>query len=394
VVYELRALQAQDMTAAWELGSTTFGYRDREMPESWTSDSPGRNTLGAFDESGRLVAKAVDREQEHWFGGRLVPTSGVAGVAVVPEQRRGGLGRLVLTRLLAQARERGAAISTLYPTTPFPYRALGWEDVGSLTYTAFPATAFAHIRPAEGYSLRPAVEADVPAIHGLYRAVAQASTGLMERSGPLFTGDLLTSFHGVTVAIGPSGLVEGYMSWDRASGYDSNGKVTVYDLLGAGGEATATLLSMLAGWASVAPTVVLRLSDPDPAQFFVSAMLGRRDYHNTWMLRVVDAPAAVAARGWPTVLTGSVRLTIEDPQCPWNTGAFRLDLEGGQAKLSPSSGDDGGAAFTPRGLALWYAGAVDPVILRRSGLLGGDSGGDDLLRAATAGPPPTLLDYF
>ena len=29
-----------------------------------------------------LVAKAVDRRQGHWFGGRLVPASGVAGVAV------------------------------------------------------------------------------------------------------------------------------------------------------------------------------------------------------------------------------------------------------------------------------------------------------------------------
>src|SRR5512139_1597108 len=157
------------MASAWELGSTTFGYRDREMPENWSADTPGRHTLGVFDQDGGLVAKAVDREQAQWFGGRLVPTSGVAGVAVAAHQRRGGLGRLVLTHLLAQARERGAAISTLYPTTPFPYRALGWEEVGSLTYTAFPATAFTHVRPAEGFSLRPATEADVPAIQSLYR---------------------------------------------------------------------------------------------------------------------------------------------------------------------------------------------------------------------------------
>jgi predicted acetyltransferase len=393
VSFEVRALGPGDMAAAWELGSTTFGYRDREMPDSWTSDSPGRNTLGVFDEHGRLLAKAVDREQEHWFGGRLVPTSGVAGVAVAPDQRRSGLGRLVLTRLLAQARERGAAISTLYPTTPFPYRALGWEDVGSLTYTAFPATALAHIRPAEGYSLRPATEADVPAIYALYRAVAAASTGLMERSGPLFTADLMTAFHGLTVAIGPSGAVVGYASWDRAPGYDANGKITVYDLIGADAGATATLLSMLGGWASVAPTVVLRLSDPDPAQFFLSGMLGRQDYHNTWMLRVVDAPAAVAARGWPAALTGSISLTIDDAQCPWNSGSYRLEVDGGRASLSPGA-DAGGAAFTTRGLALWYAGAADPAILRRTGLLSGDAAGDGLLRAATAGPRPTLLDYF
>lgn len=390
--YEVRVLGPEDMAAAWQLGSTTFGYRDREMPENWTSDSPGRNTLGVFDEAGRLAAKAVDREQSHWFGGRLVPASGVAGVAVAPEARRAGLGRLVLTRLLAQARERGAVISTLYPTTPFPYRALGWEDVGALTYTAYPATAFAGVRPAPGYSLRPATSQDVPAIHALYRSVAQASAGLMERSGPLFTGDLLDSFHGVTVAIGPSGAVQGYASWERGAGYDSSGKLTVYDLIGTGPEATATLLAMLGSWASVAPTVVLRLSDPDPVDFFVSAMLGQRDYHNTWMLRVVDAPGAIAARGWPAALTGTISLTIDDPECPWNTGSYRLELDGGQAKLSPS--EPGGARFTPRGLAVWYAGAADPVVLRRTGLLTGDTSGDELLRLATAGPRPSLLDYF
>jgi predicted acetyltransferase len=395
VGYEIRALTQADMPAAWNLGSTTFGYRDRTMPPDWTSDTPGRHTFGAFDETGRLVAKAVDREQGHWFGGRLVPTSGVAGVAVAPEVRGHGLARLVLTRLLANARERGAVISTLFPTTPFPYRALGWEDVGTLSYTSFPATAFAGVRPAPGHTLRPAAEEDVPAIYSLYRAVAQASNGLMERSGPLFQttpAELIDAFNGLTVAMGPSGQIEGYASWDRGEGYNSEGKLTVHDLIGSTPGATATLLAMLGRWASVAPTVVMRLSDPDPARLFVSQMLGKLEYHNTWMLRVVDAAGAIAARGWPAPLAGAADLELEDPECPWNTGRYRLVLEGGRGELTP--GGSGGAGFTARGLALWYAGAADPAQLRRAGLLHGDPGADALLRAATAGPRPALLDYF
>jgi predicted acetyltransferase len=395
VGYEIRTLRDADMAAAWNLASTAFGYRDRPMPDNWTSDTPGRRTLGGFDETGRLVAKAVDREQGQWFGGRLVPTSGVAGVAVAPEVRGRGLARLILTRLLTDARERGAVISTLFPTTPFPYRALGWEDVGALTYTAFPATAFAGVRPAPEITLRPAAEEDVPAIHSLYRAVAQASNGLMERTGPLFQttpAELMEAFHGLTLAIGPSGQVEGYASWDRASGYNVDGKLTVYDLIGSTPAATAALLAMLGRWASVAPTVVMRLPDPDPARLFVSQMLGKLDYHNTWMLRVVDAAGAIAARGWPEPLHGTVDLELEDTQCPWNSGRYRLVLEGGRGELTP--GGAGGPGFTARGLALWYAGGTDPAQLRRAGLLHGDTGGDALLRAATAGPAPALLDYF
>src|SRR5687768_3330032 len=120
------------------MGSLAFGYHDREMPQDWTSDTAGRQTLGMFDDGGRLVAKAVDRTQGQWFGGRIVPTSGVAGVVVEPEARGKGLVRQVLTQLLRHARDRGAMISTLFPSTPFPYRRLGWEEVGALTYFALP----------------------------------------------------------------------------------------------------------------------------------------------------------------------------------------------------------------------------------------------------------------
>jgi hypothetical protein len=87
VTYRVRPLGPGDQRLAWDLGSLAFGYHERPMPEDWTSDSPGRRTLGVFDPAGR---------------------------------------RLVLTQLLQGARQRGAVISTLFNTTPAPYRALGW----------------------------------------------------------------------------------------------------------------------------------------------------------------------------------------------------------------------------------------------------------------------------
>src|SRR5215212_2104757 len=97
MAYPIRALTVDDLPASWELTRIAFGG-DREAPPGWLRDRPGRVTWGAFGEGGRLVAKAMDRDQAHWFGGRLVPASGVAGVVTVPELRRAGLGRTVLTR--------------------------------------------------------------------------------------------------------------------------------------------------------------------------------------------------------------------------------------------------------------------------------------------------------
>jgi hypothetical protein len=51
--------------------------------------------------------------------------------------------------------------------------------------------------------------------------------------------------------------------------------------------------------------------------------------------------------------------------------------------------------MTARGLAVLYAGAGGPALVRRAGLLaGGDERTDAFLQAATAGPAPALLDYF
>ncbi|WP_155372599.1 GNAT family N-acetyltransferase [Catellatospora vulcania] len=396
MTYEVRPLGPEDDKLVWDLGSLAFGYHEQPIPDGWNPNSAGRRALGVFDPAGRLVAKAVDREQGQWFGGRIVPTCGVAGVATAPELRGRGLGRLVLTRLLEGARERGAVISTLFDTTPLPYRALGWEEVGALTYWTVSTRVLAGIRPDPKTTLRPATEADIPAVYELYRQVARAGTGLMERSGPAFgatPAKVLADYHGFTVAVDDAETIVGYASWDRGPGYDASGKLTVDDLIGLTPEATRTLLAMFGGWASVAPTTVLRLGATDPAWSLIARIDAEVTTAQPWMVRVVDAAGAVAARGWPRHLTGEVDLDLVDDVCPWQQGRWRLALSGGEGSLEP--GGAGTVRLTSRGLAAWYAGAATPEQLRRTGFLsGGDPDTDELLRTATAGPPPTLHDYF
>lgn len=391
---DVRLLGADDASAAWALGSLSFGYHGQDMPPVPAEPPPGRWTWGIFD-GDRLVAKAVDLEQGHWFGGRSVPASGVAGVATVADQRGRGLGRTVLTRLLASARERGAAISTLFHTTAVPYRRLGWEEVGARVTLAVPTMVFDAIRPPAAVRTRAAVPADVPALEALYQRVARDGTGLMDRSGARFRQtpqEFLDDWNGVTVAVDADGIV-GYMAWDRGEGYGADARLHVGDLVGLTPDATLALLGVIGGWASVAPTVTLWYVESDPAFLLTTALAHARvDTRRPWALRVVDAVGAVAARGWAPV-RAEVDLELVDAECPWNAGPWRLVLSGtGDAVLE--RGGSGAVRITPRGLAAWYAGAATPGQLRRAGLLSGDSGSDAVLAAATAGPPPTLLDYF
>lgn len=391
---ETRVLTEADDAASWQLSRLAFGGPAERPPGRRPAAAPGVHALGAFD-GGRLVGKAVDLEHTYYYGGRAVPGSGVAGVAIAPEYRGGGALREVLGPLMAQARERGAAVSALFPTTAVPYRRLGWELTGVLRWTSVPTAALAGERRPAGVRVRPAEEDDVPAIRNCYRAWAADGTGMLGRTGPLFDrepADLLGGHDGYSVADGPDG-VEGYASWDREGGYDSAGVLAVADLVAGTPRALTALLAMLATWRSVAPTLHLRLRPDDPARLLTGLAGARTESEQPWMLRLIDAPAAVAARGWPAGVDGTVDLELSDDLCPWNAGAHQLTVKAGTASLSP--GGTGAIRLGPGALAVLYAGATSAAILRRAGLLaGGDAETDAFLSSATAGPPPGLLDYF
>jgi predicted acetyltransferase len=219
---------------------------------------------------------------------------------------------------------------------------------------------------------------------------------MMERTRPIFDPDAestLSELDGLTLATDADGTLVGYAAWNRGPGYDDTARLSVFDLIGLTADATTALLGMLASWASVAPTLELRLPEPDPAHLLAPYTGSPVRSRQPWMLRIVDAPAAVSARGWPPLLDAAVDLLLDDDVCPWNSGPHRLVVSGGSGRLEP--GGSGVVRLSMRGFALLYAGGGGPALLRRAGLMaGGDDQTDAILQAATAGPPPALLDYF
>src|SRR3954468_11266783 len=136
---ETRPLGPADYDAAWELSRLALGSPQRQRdPDTGPRPHDGVNRWGAFSADGRLVARASDIEHEQWWGGRLVPASGVAGVAVQAEARGRGAGRTVMTALLRGVRERGAPVAALYGTSTAVYRSLGFEACGVLRRVHLP----------------------------------------------------------------------------------------------------------------------------------------------------------------------------------------------------------------------------------------------------------------
>jgi GNAT superfamily N-acetyltransferase len=124
VSFTVRRLTAEDdAEAVWQLGFEAFGVPSTRSGPA-TLDLPGRIWFGAFA-GGELVGRMIDRAYDSYFGGALVPTCGIAAVTVAAEYRGQGSLTTLFVETLRFARERGAVISTLFPTAPGIYRRFG-----------------------------------------------------------------------------------------------------------------------------------------------------------------------------------------------------------------------------------------------------------------------------
>ena len=392
-----------ELAAAWRLAALAFGAQASlvEQPLPPPQFTAGRIWYGAFDGGGRLIGTAADLFHEQWWGGRLVSAADVAGVAVLPEARGRGASRALLKGLLEGAYERGAAVSALYPTAAPVYRASGWAVTGFLR-TADVPTAFLQgiSRPSAGASnlltVRPAdpAGADQPAVAELYTRLARPREGLLSRQGPPFPpeGSWPRGIDGMTLIEDGDRLV-GYASWIRGTGYRSDALLDVPDLLAATPDAARELLTVLAGWRSVTPTVRLRSLDFDAASTLLPLEAAARFDARPWMHRPVDVARAASSRGWPSSRRGKVTFHLHDSVAPWNDGAWQFDVADGEATLV-RTGTHPDVRLHVAGFALLYCGVASPGMLVEAGLLHGPAdciGGLELLRPKSAAQ---LLDYF
>ncbi|MFG1919210.1 enhanced intracellular survival protein Eis [Micromonospora sp. NPDC048898] len=391
----VRELSTDDLDAAWELGRFAFGSA-AERHASTTVAVPGMTRYGAFDDSGRLVGKAVDLHHDQWWSGRAVSAADVAGVAVAPEARGRGVGRAMLTALLRGARERGAAVSALYPTIAAPYRACGWEAGGVLRTVDLATAALPRHRPCPDLAVRAGTPADLPAVADLYQRVARHRNGMLTRRGELFdffAADQGLPGDGLTLVEDDGDLV-GYATWQRGRGYGADSVLTVDEALAVTAEAARELVGVLGSWASVAPTLRLCPLDGDAVSPHLPLESARDHERDLWMHRPVDVARAVSARGWPAHARGVVDFTLTDALADWNSGTWRLTVADGAAELTPIN-IAADLRLDVRGFALLYAGAAHARSVAQAGLLhhgpGADPAALDLLGA---GGPAQLLDYF
>ncbi len=144
---------------------------------------------------------------------------------------------------------------------------------------------------------------------------------------------------------------------------------------------------------SIAPTC--RITGPPDHSLLLSLPeqdLGAHDGWR-WMARLIDAPGAIAARGYGTGTNVSVSVRVADPLCDWNDGPWQLVVEGGEGRLT--RGGDGEVELGIGAFSSLYTGYASPWRLATAGLLRtSDPGALDALATAFAGAPPWMPDFY
>ena len=336
-----------------------------------------------------------------WWRGRSVPMAGVAGVKVAPEERGRGVGRVLMTRLIADMAGNGYPVSTLYPATAPLYRSLGWEFAGAKYETKLPLTALATMIGPDPATADDAIAADTQ-VAGLRRAgpadgAAVVATldrvyATLRDCGPAthepgYVASWLDDADHFAYLAG-----DGFLSYRWADGTDT---IRIEILAAASAPTARAFWRIVSSHGSMAGTVRASLPPEDPVSWLTREPVATTRQIEGWMLRCLDAPAAVAARGFPQAAQARIRLELSDPLIDGNCGQFELAISAGNGQLTPAAGRQAAALrLGPRGFAALYGG-VPLSTLRRAGLAaGGSAADDDALDTAFGGRPAFMLHGF
>lgn len=326
-----------------------------------------------------------------WFGGRSVPMTGIAAVAIPPELRGSRVAGRLLSSMLQELYEQGQCLSTLYASTQPTYRRAGYEQAGT-TFDISLATNLIDVRDRE-LEVRPVKPEDRSAVETCYLHWAKQRNGNLDR-GEYVWGRVWNPRKGTArgyLVEGPSG-VEGYVYYVQAEAEGGRYALELTDIAFVTRPAARRLLTFLADHRSMAFHVRWH---GGPADTYLTMLREpRRELRlwEYWMLRIVDVAGALEARGYAADRRATVHFEVRDDVIAQNNGRFMLDVADGRGQVR--RGGDGTVGIDVRGLSAMYTGHWTVEQLVATGYLSASADDAAAAGAVFAGHAPFMSDRF
>jgi predicted acetyltransferase len=308
----------------------------------------------------------------------------------------------VTTAHFEAMRARGEVLAGLYPASTALYRGVGFglggvwatHRVSGERLRAIPAGSAAPL-PA-----RRATRADLPAVYDCYAANAPAVPGWLDRPQVWWDRILADKWDDRYVYVvdndgdAGGGPILGYTAYEHTDPSSSGYTIRAFEVVAGRADVARALWRLVGSSSTVARHVIVNGPPEHPLLLLLPEQDLEPNQQLRFMLRLVDAPGAVAARGFPPGTNVTVDLEIHDDcHCPWNDGRWRLVVADGQGILE--RGGTGAVGLAPPALASLWSGYAGARSLAAAGLLDGAGGSDlDALDAAFAGPTPWSVDFY
>jgi predicted acetyltransferase len=279
-------------------------------------------------------------------GGGTVGTAGVTAVAVRPDQRRRGILRAMMRRLLDQARDRREPTAALWASEGAIYQRYGFglgTIQASFDIDRARLVFRTPVEPAGSVRLVDIDEAArrFPAIYELER---RQTAGSLSRTDPIWRHHLLVDSAALRGAIGRKhlaalevdGVLRGYAVYRARADWDERGPKGVLTVLEAVADSPAgerTLWRWLLDVDLMGTIRASRQAVPHPLQLQLldPRRLGMTVMDGLW-LRILDIPAALEARTYAG--DGRIVLEIRDGFYPENDGSWSVEAMAGAGRVA------------------------------------------------------------
>ena len=376
---DVRACRPDELARYGEILSYVFAENDNELIQREIEATDPAWTHCAFD-GDRMVGTMGVIPFTIQLNGRPISAGGVTGVGTLPEHRRKGILRRVMTSGLEVMKDRGQGVAILWASMGAIYQRFGYGLAAQMVrYTFDPRTARREHGPAPSGSceLLPRSEAE-PLLKDIYGTFLASRNLLLHRSDFFWDNDLRTRDKKpryIVVYRNGEGSPTGYAIYtteETEMGVGPSQKMEVHDFIATDIDAYAGLWDYLCAHDLVGKVVMNGcVAEDDPAPDILSEprMLNRWTGDAIW-LRVTDLASVVPLR--PYGAPGSLVFRIaSDPECRWNEGTWRLETDGPTATLQQTA-ETAQLTVPMQSMASLIAGYRSATQLERIGRLSAD----------------------
>jgi predicted acetyltransferase len=390
---EVRPVTAEEFPTFLRSMATGFGFHfsDGGVERRQVLFEEGR-ALAAFD-GGEVVGTSRSFTTDLTLpGGTTVPAAAVTNVTTHPGHRRRGVMTAIMARQLDDVAAAGEPVAILIASEHPIYGRFGY---GAATTTATVQVDCLRARfrddapPGGGVRWVDAADARrlAPAVYERFLAAQPGAIGRRERTWDALHG-LVDDIPREPGEVWYLAHDDGYARYRLAESWDGRQTTTVLhldELVATTPAAYAALWRTVVEMDLVATLKAVDRPEREPLPWLLhdSRLVRRTSIDDFLWLRILDVPAALAARRYP--VAGSLVLDVVDGPRPASGGRFVLDAGPDGASCRPAPpGAAPDLVLGTAALAAAYLGDARPSVLAAAGLV--DEG-----RAGAAAVADTLF---